>query len=453
MVVHGLTYGEIADRIPKDTEVIGISSMFSAEWPVTKVVINTIRAHFPEAMIVVGGEHITAAPDFSMDSCPAIDVSVLGEGEETIVDLLHAHATQRDLSTVDGIVFRGKDGELQRTAERRRIRALEKIPRPSWELWPVEIYIDQGLTHGINLGRTMPLLASRGCPFRCTFCSSPQMWTTVWKAREPDDVIAEMKDYIERYKVTNFDFYDLTAIVKRDWIVRFCDALSREGLDITWQLPSGTRSEAIDREVAQKLYDSGCRSMNYAPESGSLDELKRIKKKCRLDRMIESMQGALDAGIEVKCNFVFGFPGVTWEDFKETFKFLAKLAEIGVHDVACFPFAPYPGSELFDQLIAERRIKLDDDYFIGLLGYTDIKNSVSYTDLISSGQLSAMNIVGMSWFYGLAYLRRPKRGLRFVRDALRKDTSSKLGMALNNARRKREAMKHFKNKSRTVVTV
>ena len=446
VVIHGLTFDEIVHRIPKNTEVIGISSMFSAEWPITKEIIEVIRASFPDALIIAGGEHITAAAEFSMMSCKAIDVAVLGEGEDTFVELLDAHGTGRDLTTVDGLMFRHAN-RFVRTSPRRRIRQVDDIPLPSWSLWPVEKYIDRGLTHGINLGRCMPLLASRGCPYDCTFCSSPQMWTKIWRVRTPELVIDEMKLYIQKYNVTNFDFYDLTAIVKRDWIVKFCDLLLKEGLDITWQLPSGTRSEAIDREVVQKLYKSGCRSMNYAPETGSPIELKRIQKMCKLDRMMESMQGAIEAGIQVKCNIVFGFPGETWSDIRATFKFLVRLANIGVHDVACFPFVPYPGSKLFDQLVKEGKIRLDDEYFIGLLGYTDIQNSVSYTDIFTSGQLSLMNFAGMSWFYGLAFLRRPSRGLAFLSGIIKKDNSSKLGMALSNRRLKREAMKLVKDSS------
>src|SRR5439155_4419084 len=108
----------------------------------------------------------------------------------------------------------------------------------------IEKYIDNACTYGANLGRSMPILASRGCPFECTFCSSPQMWTTRWSARKPEFVLAEMKKYIQRYCVTNFDFYDLTAIVKKQWIADFCRLLIDERVNVTWQLPSGTRSEA-----------------------------------------------------------------------------------------------------------------------------------------------------------------------------------------------------------------
>jgi radical SAM superfamily enzyme YgiQ (UPF0313 family) len=450
VLIHGLTEDQIAERIPNNTEVIGISSMFSVEWPITKKVIDRIRQAFPEAMIVLGGEHITAAPDFSMESCRAIDVAVLGEGEATIVDLLSAITYGRNLSTVKGIVYRSHEG-LQRTPIRPRIRDVDSIAAPSWSLWPVEEYIERELTHGINLGRCMPILASRGCPYQCTFCSSPQMWTTLWRARDPELVVAEMKHYMRTYKATNFDFYDLTAIVKKSWIIDFCNVLEREKLDITWQLPSGTRSEAIDEAVVELLYRSGCRSMNYAPETGSPEELDRIKKRCKLDRMLESMKAAHKAGVEIKVNFIFGLPGGTWKDVRKTFKFFAQLAWVGVDDVACFPYSPYPGTELFNDLVKCGRITVNEDYFISLLGYTDISNSVSYSDFITSRQLSALNIAGMAFFYALNFLFRPWRAAEFVFDAVTRRTSSKLTMALSNTRRKRKANKLFTDDCQTVV--
>src|SRR6201999_3016153 len=149
------------------------------------------------------------------------------------------------------------------------IRALDTIPPPAWELVPLENYLSNGLTNGVNLGRSMPMLASRGCPYQCTFCSSPFMWTTRWVSRDVHLLVDEIIEYQERFGITNVDFYDLTAIVKRDWIIKFCEEPLRRGVKITWQLPSGTRSEAIDAEVVGWLERSGCRNLSYAPESGS----------------------------------------------------------------------------------------------------------------------------------------------------------------------------------------
>ncbi len=154
----------------------------------------------------------------------------------------------------------------------------------------------------------MPMLATRGCPYECTFCSNPEMWTTRWIARNPTKVLDEMQLYQERYGATNFDFYDLTAIVKRSWIIEFTQMILDRKMQFTWQLPSGTRSEAIDGEVSRLLYESGCRNMSYAPESGSPEVLKRIKKVVKLDRLEKSVRGAVNSKLNVKLNIIMGFP-------------------------------------------------------------------------------------------------------------------------------------------------
>src|SRR6185436_3915128 len=97
-------------------------------------------------------------------------------------------------------------------------------------------YLANNLSYGVGRGRTMPILATRGCPFKCTFCSSPTMWTQRWSPRDPRSVVDEMQSYVERYGATNFDFYDLTAIIRKDWIVQFCRELLDRQLNITWQL-------------------------------------------------------------------------------------------------------------------------------------------------------------------------------------------------------------------------
>ena len=153
---------------------------------------------------------------------------------------------------------------------------------------------------GVDRGRSMPMLATRGCPYQCTFCSSPLMWTTRWTARAPLEVVREMQHYIEKYHVDNFDFYDLTAIVHKSWILEFCELLLERGLKITYQLPSGTRSEAIDGEVAKLLFRSGCRNMTYAPESGSPRVLTFIKKRVKVSNMLDSMRACVREKLNIK---------------------------------------------------------------------------------------------------------------------------------------------------------
>jgi anaerobic magnesium-protoporphyrin IX monomethyl ester cyclase len=444
LLVHGLSIEEIVARIDPDAHVVGVSSMFSNQWLFIRDLLLAIRNTYPEKLVVMGGEHVTACADYIIESCQAADVCVLGEGEETIVDLVDAYRTGRPLAGVAGIVFRD-NGKAVRTPRRGRIRAIDEIPEPDWSIVPIERYIDHGITYGANLGRSIPLLASRGCPFQCTFCSSPQMWTTLWSARKPELVVAEMKKYKTRYNVTNFDFYDLTAIVRKQWIADFCKLLIKEKVNVTWQLASGTRSEAIDSEITPLLYEAGCRLVIYAPESGSPEELKRIKKKVKLDRMIASMRDAHRAGIETKANMIFGMLGMTWRDVFHSYKFIARMALAGVTNVAGYPFSPYPGSEDFAKLVASGKARLNDDYFMGLLMLCrnlHTKNTVSYNGTFNSKVLAMICSGAFLTFYGVSFAVRPWRGFQIAyTNFVKREASSILTLAFTNVRRKKAAVK------------
>jgi anaerobic magnesium-protoporphyrin IX monomethyl ester cyclase len=450
---HGLTTEEILERIPQETKALGISIMFSIEWLFTKKLVQAIKKQRPDITIIAGGEHITACTDYVLNTCPEIDVCVKGEGEQTLIDLCHCLQHNHELSSVNGIAF-NDNGKIVHTDKQKRIRDIDKIPRPNWNHFPITEYIDNAFTHGMNLGRTMPMLASRGCPYQCTFCSSPQMWTTLWRVRDPEDVVDEIKGYIKKYNTTNFDFYDLTAIIQKKWIIDFCKILARENLQITWQLPSGTRSEAMDKEVCEWMFRSGCRAVSYAPESGSPTELKRIKKRANLNKMLKSMCSAVKSGIKVKCNMIFGMPGQNYKEVLENFVFFTRLAWIGVHDIACFPFSPYPGSEIFNDLINSGKIKLDDDYLRDMLLLNNPEKTFSYTKHISPKILSKLTLLGMAYFFALSYSFRPLRGIKFLLQIIKKDnTNNKLLMALSNRHRKQEALKKAQGSDQNTVVL
>jgi hypothetical protein len=164
----GLTMDEIVARIDARADIIGLSCMFSSSWPYDWRLIEKIRARFPKATIVVGGEHATACARYILETCQAVDVCVRGEGEETFLELVKALRSGGDLSTVPGLAFR-QEGGAHFTEPRKRIRNIDGIPLPSWDQIPIEKYMEKGLGHGSSTLRSMPLMATRGCPYQCTF--------------------------------------------------------------------------------------------------------------------------------------------------------------------------------------------------------------------------------------------------------------------------------------------
>lgn len=289
LYVQGLSAAQIAEKIDEDIDVIGVSCIFTSDWIYTKRLLEFLNKERPNAKIILGGEHATALYDICFKECPYITACVLGEGENTLVELLEAFELSLPLSNISGIVYKNKEDILIKNSRRDRIVDIDEIPRPMWDLLPVQTYFEKKLSFGVSNANTLPILATRGCPFRCTFCSSLQMWSTRYYMREVKNVVDEIEDLVQVYGVNNIDLYDLTAIIKEKWILQFCDEILKRGLDITWQLPSGTRSEAITKDVVLRMKESGCTIVTYAPESGSERILKEIKKKVKLDRMLKSL--------------------------------------------------------------------------------------------------------------------------------------------------------------------
>jgi anaerobic magnesium-protoporphyrin IX monomethyl ester cyclase len=430
LYVNGLKVEEILKAIPQKSKYIGVSLPFSNEWPLAKKICLAIKERFPNSFLIIGGEHATALPDFCLQDCQAIDYCVLGEGEETFRELIYSLETKGSAHDVAGLVLRGDDGRPIFTNNRARILSIDAISPPAWDLVPLENYLTGGYSFGVNIGRSIPILATRGCPFKCTFCSNPKMWKTRWIARTPLNVVEEMEEYIRRYSIKNFDFYDLTAIVRKDWIVEFCNLLIKRELNITWQLPSGTRTEVLNVMVTELLYKSGCRNISYAPESGSPQVLERIKKKINLDTMIISMKASISNNINIKANIVIGFPDETIKNIVETYKFIIRMAIAGVHDVSVWIFSAYPGSEIFDDLIKKNKInkEFNDDYFISLLSYSDLSRAFSWNVNFSNKQLKYLRFFGLILFYFVSYVLRPFRLIKNILNIVRHKPESRLEM-------------------------
>lgn len=211
----GLPLDEIAALIPPNATSVGISVIFTHEWPAVVRLIDLIREARPEIKIICWGEHITSMPEFSLAVSKA-DFMVLGEGEETLLELLKAIENGSSYEKIDGIVFR--DGNRIKSNPRRSRRTdLDNIPPPAWHKIDLKTYSLSGYVGGMSVPDiTVPMLASRGCPYQCTFCSSPNMWTTRWIARDPIKVVDEIEYYMKTYGARNFPFQDLTAIIKKD---------------------------------------------------------------------------------------------------------------------------------------------------------------------------------------------------------------------------------------------
>ncbi len=432
--LRGLDHVDTVRRIPEDTELIGVGCMFSCQWPSTRELIHRVRERFPGIPIVAGGEHPTALPELTLEQAP-VDYIVLGEGEQTIAELAGCLSRGEPPGPeFPGIAYR-VGGGIQVNRARPRIRDIDTIAPPSWHLFDVKTYLDYDSPHGAARGRYMPMLATRGCPYQCTFCTSPQMWTTAWVARDPDRVIDEIERYQREHGAKDFHFEDLTAVVRKDWVLQFARRLQERGLSISWQLPSGTRSEAIDRECADAMYRSGCRLFSYAVESGSKETLTLIKKKIHLDKVFESARHAIDAGIRVQFLFIYGFPHERAGHLWKTYRTILKSAWCGIHEVAISAFFPLPNTEAFHLLSRERPIPLTDEYFRSLSEFIDLRNYKSWNPRLGDRRLQLLILFSYLSFFALSFLVRPWRLADEILGLCRRRSPGKVGKHLQQMAR------------------
>jgi radical SAM superfamily enzyme YgiQ (UPF0313 family) len=231
------------------------------------------------------------------------------------------------------------------------------------------------------------------------------MWTTAYRLRDADDVIAEIEHYKARYGITSLQLYDLTAITKRRWTLELGRKLLDRRIDVRWSLPSGTRSEALDAETLRLLKRTGCTYLVYAPESGSPGTLARIRKKIHLPEITASILEAKRQGIVVRTNLIIGFPHETRRDVFQTIRYGLALAARGADEVSINIFSPYPGSELYKELAAAGRIQLGDEYFLQLTSlnsdYTET-NPLTFNASMGSRELACYRIAFMLINYAIA---------------------------------------------------
>jgi radical SAM superfamily enzyme YgiQ (UPF0313 family) len=416
-LAQGLTISQTAQRVRNlgPFDAIAVNAMFTQDWPHTRAMIEAVAAVCPGRPVIVGGEHATAAAEEILRTTPAVTHVGRGEGEflmREFADWLDGGMRE---DAISGLVRR-EDGVICDNGKRPRITKPDTIPWPAWDLCDIEPYQSGAMGYGVERGRSLPIVATRGCPFQCTFCSSPQMWTTRYVMRDPVDVVDEIETYLRTYRLDNIDFYDLTAVVRKKWILDFCAEIRRRDLKFYWQLPSGTRSEALDSEVLLAMRDAGCVNVTYAPESGSPKVLKDIKKRVDLDRLTSSIREASRLGISTKMNLIVGFPDETRRDVLRTALYSWKQALHGIDDAGIFLFSPYPGSELYNELRADGTIpEMSDEYCASLMKRATVNGGYSYCRNIGNLELTIYQISGMIVFYVLSYLRKPTRLIGSIR--------------------------------------
>lgn len=408
--LRGLDLFQVVQKIPADTSIIGLSHMFSSEWVALKKLIKLIHQKFPHIPLMLGGEATTSLYRYLLKEYPEISICVLGESDTTILDIIDHFP---HLEKVSGIAYR-KNRKVIKSQPRMRIKKSSEISWPAWHAFNIPKYFQIGDTMGPMEHpnpRILPLMASRGCPYKCTFCSNQTMWGINYTSRSPAEVVDEIENNLKNYHINGFEFCDLTAFLKKSWIMDFTAELKKRNLShLRWTLPIGTRTEVFDKDVLTALYDSNIKQFSFVPESGSKRILQIIKKKVDLKKMLKSLILAKQIGHCTRIHIIMGFPFETKKDLFYSLLFMVKAAYYGCDDCSLFQFVPYPGAAIFDDLVKEKKIIINHNYFKKLLNILSFDSSVkSYSPHFSNTYLYFFKMGSLSLFYLLSLLFYPKR--------------------------------------------
>ena len=272
------------------------------------------------------------------------DFVVHHDGEETICELVDALDNGfKDFSSVDGLTWLGDDGTPVTNKDRRLLTDLDSLAYPAWHLFPYHKY---GLLPFADFAKpVLTMTGSRGCPYRCDYCSLINTGGKVYRRRDPIKIVDEYEYLIDRYKVKQIGFVDpIFPLVKKD-LKPLCDEIVYRGLDKRCQWLSETRCDRLDKETADLMYYGGCRRVLMGIESGVDLLLGNVNKNITTAKVREGVANAKSAGLQTVGLFMIGMPGETPEMTRETVEFSMDL-EL---DFAKYAITvPFPGSKLFD---------------------------------------------------------------------------------------------------------
>ncbi len=291
---------------------------------------------------IVGGPHATALPEKVMDMFPQFDIAVIGEGEETIAELVEARKNGGGPSSVAGLALR-ENGAVRVTGKRELVKDLDRLAFPAWDL--LEGFPERYRPPGFRFRRlpAASLVTSRGCPSKCIFCDRSVFGSA--HRRFGADYVLEMMGTLHReYRVREILFEDDTFLLDRPRVRAICEKLVREGPELSWSCLG--RVSAADPELLALMKRAGCWQIGYGIESGNQEILDMIGKGTRLERIEEALAATRKAGMRTKGFFMIGHPKETEETIRETIAFARKAV---LDDFSITRFTPFPGSEIYER--------------------------------------------------------------------------------------------------------
>jgi len=375
-------------------DVIG-AGIVAGYYPYRKLlkISDTINKAKHRPFFVIGGHGPSPEPEYFLKKTQA-DAVVIGEGENTIVELLDALEAKNDLSSVNGIAFL-KEGVCIKTLKRELIKDIDNISLPAWDLFPMDYYTLSRQPNIRNSERCMYLLAARGCTFKCNFCYRMDKG---YRPRSPQSIVEEIKILQKNYFVSYLFFADELFMSSAGRTVELCENFIKSKLKIKW-FCSG-RLNFAKPDVLKLMKEAGCVFINYGIESLDEEALRVMNKILTVKQIVDGIENTLAAGISPGFNIIFGNIGETKESLKRGVDFLLRYDD-HAQLRTIRPVTPYPGSPLYYYAIEKGLLKDCEDFYENKHINSDLL-TVNFTDLTDDefhGELFKANKILISNYY------------------------------------------------------
>ncbi len=333
---ENLSLHDFEERVKASrAQIVGITTM-TAGWPSTVEGAGIVRRALPEAVIMVGGPHLSVHPDLCM-TFPVFDIGVVGGGEETMLEIAAKVAGGEDWSNILGTVVR-QDGQIKRNPDRTEFNSIDSYPFPAVDLLKRECY--QAITVESPF---FTMITSRGCPYTCRFCSQVYGSGTT-RFRSPESVVEEIDIYVNKYGAKEIVFFDETFTLRKDRVLKICQLLKENHIKVSFDMR--TRVNTIDEEMFAALREVGARRVHLGVESGTMEIIKRMGKGITLEQAKTAVDLAKKYGYETRGYFMIGYLGETPQTYKETVR-VAKSLDL---DWASFSITtPLPATKLYEE--------------------------------------------------------------------------------------------------------
>lgn len=332
---------------------IGITATTSYIFSAAKLA-KLIKRYSPQIITIIGGAHISSVPIETMQRFSDFDIGVIGEGEKTIIELLSLSEPSRDLDKVNGIIYREGDDELKKTSAQSYLEDLDKLPYPAFDLLSGFPNYYRLSPPNYKKSPVAPLVTSRGCPYRCTFCNRSVFGNRV-RSFSTEYVVGLIKELKDKYRIREIAFYDDTFTMDKMRLKMICESFLNNNLRLSWSCLS--RVDSVDQASLKLMKRAGCWLISYGIESASQEILDLYQKKINLFQIEEAIRATKAQGIQARAFFMIGNP---LENENTILQMKSLLRKLPLDDINISFFTPLPGSESYK--VAHKYGKFNDDW-------------------------------------------------------------------------------------------